>query len=46
MDEWMFELPHDTGFSLDRNGTENIMSRVNRALHSAGTSDIRVERVR
>ena len=44
--ERIFELPHDTAFSLDRNDTENIVSRVNRALHSAGISDIRVEWVR
>ena len=46
MDERIFELPHDTGFSLDRKDTENIVSQVNRALHSAGISDTRIERVR
>ena len=46
MHEGMFELPHDTGFALTPNDTENIVSRTNRALHSAGISDVRVERTR
>ena len=41
-----FELPHDTGFKLNPNDTENITFRINRALHSVGISNTRVERIR
>ena len=46
IDDRTFELTHDTGFKLRSNETENITSRVNRALHSMGISNTRVERVR
>ena len=46
MDDRTFELPHDTGFKLSPNDTENITSRINRALHNAGISNTRVERIR
>ena len=46
MDDRTFELPHDTNFKLKPNESENITSRINRALHSAGISNTRVERVR
>ena len=46
MDERMFKLPPDTGFALTPNDTENIVSRTNRAPHSVGISDVRVERIR
>ena len=34
------------GFKLKPNDSENITSRINRALHNAGISNTRVERVR
>ena len=46
MDDCTFELPHDTGFKLNPNESENITSRINRALYNAGISNTRVERVR
>ena len=46
MDERAFELPHDMGFKLSLNDTENIVSWINRVLHSEGISNTRVERVR
>ena len=46
IDERVFELPHDTGFKLNPNDAENIILRINRALHGAGISSTRVERVR
>ena len=46
MDDRTFELSHDTGFKLSPNDSENITSRVNRALHNAGISNTRVERAR
>ena len=46
MDDRTFELPHDTGFKLSPNDTENITSRIKRALHGAGVSGTRAERVR
>ena len=46
MDDRTFEFPHNTGFKLKPNETENITSRINRALHGAGISNTRVERVR
>ena len=46
IDDRTFELTHDTGFKLKPNESENITSRINRALHSMGISNTRVERVR
>ena len=46
MDDRTFKLPHDTGFKLSPNDSENITFRINRALHSAGISNTRVERIR
>ena len=39
-------VPHDTGFKLNPNDIENITSRINRVLHSAGISNTRIERTR
>ena len=46
IDERVFELPHDTGFKHGPGGTENIVSRINRAPHSEGISNTSVERIR
>ena len=46
MDDRTFKLTHNTGFKLKPNESENITSRINRALYSMGISNTRVERVR
>ena len=46
MDDRTFELPHGTGFKLSPNDSENITSQISRALHNAGISNTRVERIR